>query len=362
MRCLLIASIVLGFFLPVRPSHACGGGFGQQVTIDPSQTIVISHRAGQESYVFEPRFCGVASDFGLILPVPAALTENPALVDAALYTQLAEITAPRIETVEVCKEGGFAAGDSAKAGGAVPGRSAANDGVDVVDQGTVGIFSWSLLKADSSKTFTDWLDANQFPYPSTAVSAFDHYVSRGFYFVAFQVTASTLSTNPSTQICGKFGPIRLGFPSAQAVIPARMATASDRSSTFYWRLFTVAEHQYTTTSSEVQPTLRFAGALTNSELLAHPAVASVASAGEWLTELDVSFYAGSLTSDITLGATSEDKSYRQVIYVEKEVSCGVFGCNVAATPNGTRWLGALLALAGGLFALTAAKRRPRIRS
>jgi hypothetical protein len=364
MRCLLILSAILGTLLLVWPTYACGGGFGQEVTIDPTQTIFISHRTGQERYVFQPQFCGAARDFGLILPVPAALAENPTLVDAALYTELADITAPRVETVDVCKQAGLFGSDSSKGGLAYAENGAdSTNGVDVIDQGTVGIFSWTLLKADTASTFTDWLDANQFPYPPTALTAFDHYVSAGFYFVAFQVTASTLSPTSGSQICGKFGPIRLTFPATQAVIPARMATASDRVSTFYWRLFAVAEHQYATTAAaQAQPTLRFAGQLTDSDLTAHPEIATVAATGDWLTELDLSFYAGSLTDDITLTAAAEDKSYQRVIYVENEVNCGVFGCNVAAAPNGTRWFGALLALAGGVFALAAAKRQPRTRN
>ncbi len=360
MRTWLICASIFGLSLFVRPAHACGGGFGQDVTIHPEQTIVIAHRNGQESYVFQPRFCGAASEFGLLLPIPATLTENPTLIESALYAELAALTAPRVETVEVCKQGGFGSGSADESLGGVPRSSNASDGIDVVDQGTVGLFSWSLLKADSAHSFTDWLDANQFSYPTTAVAAFDYYVKAGYYFVAFQVTASPNPPPSGYRICGDFGPIRVTFPATQAVIPARMATASDRSSTFNWRVITVANHQYTVRgASQLQTSLRFAGQLTDSDLTAHPAVASVATAGEWLTELDLSFYATSQADDITLVAASADKSYRQVIYVENEVSCGVFGCNVAAVPNGARWAGALLAIIGSLLVWTSAKRQPR---
>lgn len=360
MRTLLICASAFCLSLFVRPTHACGGGFGQDVTIHPEQTIVIAHRAGQESYVFQPRFCGAASEFGLLLPVPATLTQNPTLVESALYAELADLTAPRVETVDVCKQGGFGFGSMDKSAGDVPESSNTSDGIDVVNQGTVGLFSWSLLKADSARTFADWLDANHFPYPTTAVAAFEYYVKAGYYFVAFQVTASPKAPPSGYRICGAFGPIRLAFLAAQAVIPARMATSTDRSSTFNWRVITVANHQYATQeASQVQPTLRFAAQLTDGDLTAHPAVASVATAGEWLTELDLSFYAASQADDITLAAASEDKSYRRVVFVENEVSCGVFGCNVTAVPKGASWVGALLAIMGSLLVWTGTKRQPR---
>lgn len=344
-----------------RPSHACGGGFGQNVTIDPAQTLVVVHRAGQESYVFQPKFCGAANEFGLLLPVPAALTKDPALLDAALYTQLAEITAPRVETVDVCKQGGLM--------GASKGATAAGDravseggsGVDVIDQGTVGIFSWTLLKADTAQVFTDWLDANQFPYPASATAAFEHYVQAGWYFVAFQVSSGTAAPPSGYRICGSFGPIRLDFPSTAAVIPARMATASDRTSSFLWRVFTVSSHQYALPiDSQAEGELRFAGQLTQSDLTGHPAVAGVALASEWLTELDLTFYAGALTNDLVLEPASSDQAYRRTVYVEREVSCGVFGCSVTTPPIGRGWLALVLTLAAGLLVLTTVKRNARV--
>jgi hypothetical protein len=41
---------------------------------------------GTETYVFQPRFCGSAQQFGLILPVPAKLSAQPALSKAEVFT------------------------------------------------------------------------------------------------------------------------------------------------------------------------------------------------------------------------------------------------------------------------------------
>jgi hypothetical protein len=78
----------------------------------------------------------------------------------------------------------------------------------------------------------------------------------------------------------------------------------------------------------VSQSLRFAGALTTDNLTQEPTVAKVASAGEWLTETDLSFYSGSLTQDIWLEQPPTDTALRRTEYVQKEVTCGVIGCSI----------------------------------
>jgi hypothetical protein len=347
------------------PANACGGGFGQQVTLSPSQKIVLTYRGGEETYIFQPHFCGAAADFGLILPVPSTLTQNPTLGSAALVTELEVITAPRIETVEVCAGFGCMGSKSSDGAGAPGGKTqgAPNDGVAVISAGQVGQFQWQLLKADSAQSFTDWLDANRFPHPASAAAAFDHYVQAGWYFVAFSVAAGASAPPAGYRLCGDFGPIQLSFTAPQAVVPARIAAASDTTSTFTWRIFTVSEHELRpssgSSSASVAPTLRYAGALSTDDLERGPAVAGVANAGDWLTESDVRFYAGNLTQDIFLEPAAADTPYRRTEYVEKEVDCGVFGCSVVPTSSRDRAYWALSVALGGIALAMGARRRRR---
>jgi hypothetical protein len=363
-RALGFALAILWLLISV-PAYACGGGFGQQVTLSPSQKIVLRYRAGEETYIFQPHFCGAAADFGLILPVPSTLTQDPTLGNADLVSQLEAITAPRVETVEVCA-GGFGCMGSSKAGGDGAGQlqSAPNDGVSVIRAGQVGQFEWQLLKADSAQSFTDWLDANSFPYPASAAAAFDHYVQAGWYFVAFSVAAGASAPPAGYRLCGDFGPIQLSFAAPQAVVPARIAVASDRTSTFVWRIFTVSEHELLpsagSNSALVAPTLRYAGALSTDDLGREPAVAGIANAGEWLTESDVRFYAGNLTQDIFLDPAPADTPYRRTEYVQKEVDCGVFGCSMVPTLGRDRACFALCITLGSLVLALGRRWRRRV--
>lgn len=345
------------------PAYACGGGFGDQVMLNPLQNIVLTYRGGEETYLFQPHFCGAATDFGLILPVPSTLTHDPTLGDAALVSQLQVVTAPAVETVEVCASSGIfgrdkTAGMDQGAAAGVP-RSV-NSGVNVISAGQVGVFQWQLLKADSTQSFTDWLDASNFPYPATAAPAFDHYVQAGWYFVAFSVTAGDTAPPAGTQLCGDFGPIQLSFQTSQAVIPARIAAAGDTTSTFDWGVFTISAHELNASTGSnsvpVSQTVLYAGALSTNDLAGQPAVAAIGNAGEWLTELDLNFYAGNLTQDIWLEQPSVDTSFRRTEYVEKEVTCGVFGCSIDRNSGHQRGrLAALIIMAG--FALAIGVRR-----
>jgi hypothetical protein len=337
-RFFYLATLILGLFC--RHAAACGGGFGAQLEIKPQQIIVVTYRDGQENYIFQPQFCGSAAGFGLILPVPSVLTSDPSLADSGLYDQLAAAAAPRTEVVEVCSQFSIGSGsDNAS-------NSDGTGGIDVVSSGKVGIFSWELLKADSTKSFTDWLDARSFPYPSIAQDAFAHYVDAGWYFIAFRVDVSALAT--SSRICGAFGPIALGFPAAQPVIPARMATAADQYNQFRWRVFSIAADPMTLAremadANAVSAERRFTGQLSPSVLGKYPAVAAIAKANEWLTEYDYLFSASKLRDDMVLGVSPDGKQpFQRTIYVEKEVGCGC-GCSLPHQSRRPAWILGVLA-------------------
>lgn len=341
MRRLFLCTLTLLLLFTSQPAVACGGGFGQGVTINPSQKIVLTYRGGVETYIFKPHFCGNSTEFGLILPLPSTLTQNPTLGDSDLVSQLEVLTAPRVETVEVCASRGLPGMGGSKSADGNGSQLAGSvyDGVDVISTGQVGQFQWQLLKADSATNFTDWLDANQFPYPASAQAAFDYYVQAGWYFVAFSVTAGANAPPSGYRLCGDFGPIQLSFSTSQAVIPARIAAASDTQYSFTWRIFTVSDHELnaskSSTSASVTQSLRFADALTTDNLTQEPMVAKIGSASEWLTETDLSFYSGSLTQDIWLTQPPADTALRRTEYVEKEVTCGVIGCSLSGSRGQT---------------------------
>jgi hypothetical protein len=299
----------------------CGAAFGPNTTIDPAQQIVVGHHQGTETYVFNPRFCGESDSFGLILPVPSVLTENPALGSANLYRDLGALAAPTIVTQQVCSNTlGAGAGSMSGVGGA-PGYGG---GTTVIERGQVGIFDWALLQATSVASFTDWLDANGFPYQSDAQATFQYYVTSGWYFVAFKVSSGTGGSGGATgsggsgtarSICGNFGPVMLSFSvPAGPVVPARIATVS--SSSFRWTVYTLAPEQLRLRYLGAE--LRFSGALAADDFTTYPSLSGLGQSGDRLTELLLTTVPD---QDLVLEANPNQVDFRRTEYRYQYVPC-----------------------------------------
>lgn len=284
----------------------CGGMFGPNATVDPSQTLVVAHKAGTETYVFRPHFCGQSTSFGLILPVPASLSKSPTLGNPALFEELDRLSAPTVVKKTVCKSDA-----QFGAGGGAPGES--NDGTkggaDVIDKGQVGIFDWALVKADSKDSFTQWLDTNGFPHAPEADEQFSHYVDEGWYFVAFKVTAGADAPPAGKKLCGDFGPIELAFPTATPVVPTRMAAVSAGGRSPAWRIYglTGAGSQLGVTAARYPAMLSYSDELSSAALATAPQLSKLGVAGDRLVRLEVGFGFDGLSKDLELTPASPQK-------------------------------------------------------
>ena len=138
----------------------------------------MAHKNGTETYVFQPRFCGSAKEFGLILPVPAKLSAPPALSNSGVFNYLDSISQPTYTYTTVCSFGNTAGG------GGSTGASRADAGITVVSTGTVGFMDYAQIETGSTAALTAWLDGNGYPHDALATAAFDYYVAKGWYFVA----------------------------------------------------------------------------------------------------------------------------------------------------------------------------------
>jgi hypothetical protein len=315
--------------LAAPAAFPCGMPFGGNIRLDPAQELVVTHKGTTETYQFSPHFCGKVANFGLILPVPGTLVANPAIGDIKVKTELATIAAPTVETRTACWTS-----DTAGAGGAsigVPGGYGDAGRVTVINAGTVGIFDWTFLKADSTKAFTDWLTANGYPYQPAAQKPFSAYVTDGWYFVAFKITAATQAPPAGQELCGDLGPIRVSFTSPRLVIPARI-TASAGSpdagveSSQRWHVFTITAHdQQFNTPLTMGYSRQFAGSLSATDISTYLAVAPIASAGDRVNEFNLEYVPSLLTSDIWFDQAPTDTDYRRVVYNYVYVDCGTGG-------------------------------------
>jgi hypothetical protein len=321
MKRLLAFAVGGTLLLASSAALPCGAPFGTGVTVDPHQDIIVVWKDNVETYVFQPIFCGTATDFGLILPVPATLSQAPSLTAQQAFTTAAALSAPTKRQV-VQHSGGIGCGGSETAGGM---KNGSGDTTTVVASGQVGFLDWVQLKADTTASFTDWLTANGYPYSSTDASVFSYYVQKGWYFVAFKISQEAAPGGGA--ICRSLGPVALSFPTPVPIVPSRMASAGSSSTSasqrFTWRIFgiTHGDAQLGFSSGNYDRTLWYSGAINTGDVAS---LAGLAEAGDRLTRLTFSFYSGTTDPDIglTLAAPADYRGTEDV-YVYDDSACSV---------------------------------------
>jgi len=297
----------------------CGAAFGPSVTIDPKQDLILAWKDNVETYVFQPVFCGTSTDFGLILPVPASLSQTPSSIDQQAFTTAAALSAPTKKPVYEHNSVGCG-------GGSESGLKGVNgDSTTVIASGRVGFLDWTELKADTTAALTDWLTANGYPYSSTSGSIFAYYVQKGWYFVAFRISQD--AAPGGGRICRALGPIAVSFPTPVPVVPSRMASAGNDSggyAGFSWRIFGITHGDTELAFSDGTNGNRvpmYSGAIPAADV---PSFSGLAETGDRLTRLILSFSSGSSDPDVGLTlAAPQDFRGTEDVYVYDDSACSV---------------------------------------
>jgi hypothetical protein len=321
MKSKLALGTMLAVGLIAPAALPCGAPFGNGINVDPKQDIVVVHKNGTETYVFQPRFCGSAQQFGLILPVPAKLSAQPALAKAEVFTNLVELSKPQIVTTTECARPG--AGGSSGGWGGATGTGGSN--TVVVSSGTVGFMDYAQLDTTSLDALTTWLTSNGYPYDAQATSAFDYYVKKGWYFLTFKVDQGAFT---GTTTCKDLGPVKFSFPTSIPVVPTRMATARSKdtsgalsyASNFSWSVFGITEgsQQIGFADGASSTRVRNFSGLLDSTLVT--GLDGLAAAGDRATKMTITFAYGSTDPDIALGLVA-GQDYRETTYQVSYILC-----------------------------------------
>jgi MYXO-CTERM domain-containing protein len=327
MKTQLALAASFAALLAARAALPCGAPFGTGINVNPQQDIIVAYKGGVETYVFQPTFCGTASSFGLILPVPSTLTTFPELSNQQAFTTVDSLSQPTYVTVTSCT-GGTTGGRGT--GGLS--SSPVDAGTTVVSSGRVGFLDWAQLKADTVASFTDWLTNNGYPYSTTASSVFTYYVEKGWYFVAFRISQGAVPDGGSGTYCSALGPVKLSFPSAVPVVPSRMASASSPptsyGSGFSWRIFGITPGDQQLAFSDganSNRVLGYSGALAAADVSSLPGLAA---AGDRLTKLTLTFSYASTDPDVGLSLASA-VDYRETRYITQYILCPDAGTDTA---------------------------------
>ena len=198
---------------PGRPDAVVATGF---------QKAFIYHANGVERIVLQPSYRGVAKDFGVFLAVP----EIPLIekADGALFAELERlIPRPKIARRSMAKATQEAA------------PAASWQGVSVIQQQLVGMYEASTLQASDKKSFTDWLEKNEYTWDKRLEPVFEHYVKAGWFFVAMKVNRNVPK---ASRFSGPIQPVSVRFTQDEIMMPMKLTSLTPGGVDFMYYLIT----------------------------------------------------------------------------------------------------------------------------
>ncbi|GHO87478.1 DUF2330 domain-containing protein [Dictyobacter formicarum] len=215
----LLLSICFIMFLPAS-AQACGGLFtstNQAKISQDTERLLISIGTQKTTLYEQIRYQGNAHDFAWVLPVATVPTVNTA--SPALFNELETYTAPRFIQPEIhnCDSADimkslFSNGTSANAPVTTGGSR-----VDIYAGGSVGPFTYQVIRSGDAQALTSWLQSHQYTVPINTQDLIRPYVQNYMYFLAMRLRTQGTVAN--------IAPVQITFPTVmkQVTIPIRLA-------------------------------------------------------------------------------------------------------------------------------------------
>lgn len=291
----------------VAGACACGAVVADERLQSVRETALVQLTEGTEAVTLNVAAQTTATRAAFLMPVPARAAFE--LADAAVFTELDDLSRPRVEyrDVEIDGDG---------SGGAAPGAPP----VTVTDHVDVGPYEVAQLTGTSSTAVTGWLGDNDFELPAALADALDPYLADGWLVVAVRLTPEQAGQT----FDGGLPSMRLTFATDEPVYPMRLSATAEYAQPL--RLYVLADHQVDVSNPApdgTEPALTFAGPVGERELRAHPALAKIARGPGFLTRYDASFEPDQITEDIRLTPAPRDEPYRAVVVETNYVSGGM---------------------------------------
>ena len=224
----------------VHDVSACGGCFsppGRSLVLQDSERILFQRDVvGKKTRVWiEIKYNGPPSQFGWVLPLPK-MPGKIGVGTSYVFDRLDQATAPRFVTksgnaLENChsaSHGGggcglaMASSDEATGGRAFSAPQSAGvneDGtakVKVIDVGQVGPYNPQKIASNDAQALLDWLNANGYDTPQTALPIIKAHVAKGDVFLALKLASGA-------QI-REIRPITLELDDADPCVPLRLTS------------------------------------------------------------------------------------------------------------------------------------------
>jgi len=227
------AGITLGLALVAsslpNTSHACGGFFCQTVPINQAaEQIVFRQEGNSVTAMVRIQYSGNAEDFSWVVPVPN--TPEISIGSDTTFNDLDFATQPRFNLIQegqVCSQDQFVFPVAAPSVDSVA-ESAADSGVVVEEELTVGPFDIEVVSSENPDDLAIWLADNDYLVTDEGAALIAPYVNEGMKFVAVRLSSGETS--------GSIQPIVLKYESERPAVPIRLTAvaAEDDMGVLVW--------------------------------------------------------------------------------------------------------------------------------
>lgn len=220
MRLVLSLCLVTGLALMLAPNRAsaCGGCFAPtgQASAVTAHRMALAMSDTETTLWDQFEYQGNPADFVWVLPVVAPDGVQVELAEDVFFQALTQTTQVQLQGPYLGSSGGSGFGCSGSAA-APSARGAADTGVTVYQEATVGPYETVVLGSADGGTLVSWLQERGYAVPDALLPTIQHYIDLSASFVVLR-----LAPDAGTQL---MQPVRVTCPTASVMLPLQMIKA-----------------------------------------------------------------------------------------------------------------------------------------
>lgn len=224
------AMAMCGCMLPPRPPPSMR--VANSKLTNKSSKVIIVHDGDRTVVTMANDFDGDAKSFGIVIPVPSAITKEQIHVgEKTMVETLAQATAPQLleyPAIDPCmRMAPSVAMDRAGSGkmesaapGAVGGARGPGHTLQVTVEGTytVGEYDIQILTAENAGDLITWLKQHDYQIPDGAEPVFASYLRQNMHFFLAKVNLKQQASRGYTFL----RPIQIAYESPKFMLPIRL--------------------------------------------------------------------------------------------------------------------------------------------
>ena len=276
--------------------------------------IAYNPQTQQVNLVPSINISGEATEFAVVIPTPSIPKLDT--VDRRIFRELNDLTMP----VTRWRGGGGSSGcnvfTTEDSDDSLVFDSAAEDGVTVISEQSVGAFDTVILTADDPMALTDWLDEHGYHHSIDDNAILQSYIDQRWIFTAMRLSAEFEGEGrrPARFFDQPIDPILLTYRAERLVYPLRLTSISAREGTDV-TVYILTPDKMHFPSARVEYANRITDDERDAIRLRYPTFGSFIGEPRYLTRLGRSFARTEMNTDFELTRHQDSDEFRRVRYM-----------------------------------------------